>query len=1804
MKTERKMLISIALIFIMLLNCMMPILSVYATTVDEIVLNSALYQAVKKSLTDDGYDFSYDDDTLTIKVSTEVIPTITEMNLNNSGISDLTGLAKFTGLVHLEISGNSLSKDSNLAELNSLTNLNYLDLSTNNIEDVTAIDSLISAIEADGGRVILTSQDVTINKIVVASPGTTINVEFPKILLKGGQTKDCWRSASSTGPTIKKYYTQNYAFASMDVDISSEGLLQYVVYIHDDPTEAAKASNTNPAATNPLKESVFRVNVIAHLDSETGIYLPDSNLYREVKKQLTSGMEDNPYSTEYRKLKDNGNTYNKDIASYPYKVDFDGNIIYDECMYYVDASGRTILTVDGEDKYILNALEGKVYDMTGDLYTYTYERAVVEIENPADGTMTYKNGYKVAVNGENDTLYRHAYDVQQVLVIDNLVLMNKITSLLLNNKQIRDLSGIEWFVGLKSSLDVSQNYLSNIDPIYSLQTNKDTYEDKLQATYTNILKERAEELGGNLNLFLTGTTAAKAAAESNENAIQTAVNAAVAALVEAAKINSEKQLEDGSMAPDPEYATKMADAKKKVEEALKLIYNHRNAAGEKDDYNTLIEKNLDNAAENLEKVYDSIDELYEIYTNQYKLLTLLSDDMNYMDFPEYITYEETKETEEGRKTLVTGTTTRLTAVEGQKGFTALEKELLEEMFWGVDFDDPEATLSKYFADHGISAGWLEDLRMIALISEMANYCTIKRICDETTISGSCYAEDYLRARIKEFKDDSIDTSLEEELLFFITNIKDYETETTGNSYIDIFVDYYFDELAYESELINKCEDEYEEVTDLLHELVAYANFDEIRYLRDPATGEYKYGINAVIEEKSEVDTDGDGTPDTEVYAYPDALNNMTQIFNALSVTYPFVKDVNYFEEIMDDYNSEANKLYLYDEAVAISTRLVNGNVERYVYLPTLKALDISYNADLTGIERLGELTNLRELSAASNYIGDISNVDWNAIKYLRKLDLSQNFITDITPVDDLVYLEYLNASRNLISGAFNFDFTASQKYLKNLDLSYNQLDDITEILYYLDLKVGSDYANYLAREDTLNINLNNQQLEIVVDKTTFLPENPTTVNVDLPKIFTQLLAIDTERTTFGLTSLDGRVESEGRFVTLDTRTMGDKTGTVSVLADAGYTTCVGMGTTATIKYKVDDRTVSEVVINPTAVEMAAGETQTFTAEVKGNNLLDTTVVWSLSGALSADTKIENGVLTLGADETATSITVTATSNYDNSKSASAVVTVVVREILTFDITPDTADIIKGESANFTVIVDGNNLRPEDKEFDIDVESETSANTKVEVDENGNYVLTVGEDETATAVTLKITSKRDNTRVDTSTINVLTREVTGVTVTPNAGRMEVGSTATFQATVTGNYLTNFDKNWTVEGATSPDTKITKDENGNGILVIGADETSTSITVRATSDFDNTKSGAATIVVFKRTVSGVTVSSQDNIDTLEAGNTLNFTAVVDGTDLDETTDKTVTWSISGNNLTGTKVENGVLTVDANETSTSITVRATSDFDTTKFGEKTITVYRRLVTGVTITPSENVEITKGETLKFTETVEGNEHLQAADKTVTWSIAAPAGSEKALHEGTTIDQNGNVTVSKNEENTEIIVTAKSNFDGSKVATVKVTLKAYQPNVGLGYTVDADSILGVATNMPVDAFKAKLAKDYKVVVKTDGDTKEEVTEGIMKTGMWVYVYAKDDTEMKTPLSDGNGGLLVYQVVVKGDANGDGVADGLDSNAIKAHINEVEGKTLTGVYFKAADISGDNEIDVRDTKLLLYHIAEVDGYTFDYVAQN
>ena len=80
---------------------------------------------------------------------------------------------------------------------------------------------------------------------------------------------------------------------------------------------------------------------------------------------------------------------------------------------------------------------------------------------------------------------------------------------------------------------------------------------------------------------------------------------------------------------------------------------------------------------------------------------------------------------------------------------------------------------------------------------------------------------------------------------------------------------------------------------------------------------------------------------------------------------------------------------------------------------------------------------------------------------------------------------------------------------------------------------------------------------------------------------------------------------------------------------------------------------------------------------------------------------------------------------------------------------------------------------------------------------------------------------------------------------------------------------------------------------------------------------------------------------------------------------------------------------------------------------------------------------------------------------------------------------------------------------------------------------------------------------------------------------------------------DEESNAIVYEIVVTGDSNGDGVANSLDSVLIKAHRNEV--KSLTGACLEAADINKDEKVNVSDAKLLLYHRAEVKGYGLNYV---
>jgi hypothetical protein len=203
---------------------------------------------------------------------------------------------------------------------------------------------------------------------------------------------------------------------------------------------------------------------------------------------------------------------------------------------------------------------------------------------------------------------------------------------------------------------------------------------------------------------------------------------------------------------------------------------------------------------------------------------------------------------------------------------------------------------------------------------------------------------------------------------------------------------------------------------------------------------------------------------------------------------------------------------------------------------------------------------------------------------------------------------------------------------------------------------------------------------------------------------------------------------------------------------------------------------------------------------------------------------------------------------------------------------------------------------------------------------------------------------DKTKSDTATVTIYGSKeelptITSVTVSPATATVGKGSTYTFTAVVAVTNGAAQTVTWSiVEAGKNAGTTIV-----NGVLTVAADEALTTLTVKATSTVDDTKSGTATVTISTdpanlHTSTCVTVSAASA--TVEKGGTQTFTATVEGTNSPA---QTVTWSIveTGKKAGTTINASGVLTVAADEALTTLTVKATSTVDNTKSGTATVTI-----------------------------------------------------------------------------------------------------------------------------------------------------------------------------------------------------------------------------------------------------------------------
>ena len=355
--------------------------------------------------------------------------------------------------------------------------------------------------------------------------------------------------------------------------------------------------------------------------------------------------------------------------------------------------------------------------------------------------------------------------------------------------------------------------------------------------------------------------------------------------------------------------------------------------------------------------------------------------------------------------------------------------------------------------------------------------------------------------------------------------------------------------------------------------------------------------------------------------------------------------------------------------------------------------------------------------------------------------------------------------------------------------------------------------------------------------------------------------------------------------------------------------------------------VAKLTISPASPQVKPQGTIQFSASGPGSNI----VVWSVSGAgcsgITCGSINSSGFYTAPATAPSpNTVTVTAASLSNSAIIGSTTVTIISNTV-SVGVSPSTASVGVGAQQQFTASVTG------------------STNTAVTWSLSGTGCTstlcgTISTSGLYTApsatpnppfVTVTATSVADPTKSGTASIQV-TQKV-GITISPTAATVVEGQTKQFTATVTGTSTTGV--TWSVSGTGCSGSGCgTISSSG---LYTAPSSVPTSVTVTATSIADFTATASATVAI----VPPVSVTISPTAAIVAVGTQEAFQVSVTGT-----TNKAVTWSVSGSGCSGsscgTVSSAGLYTAPASLPSpATVIVKATSQAMATASASATVSL-----------------------------------------------------------------------------------------------------------------------------------------------------------------------------------------------------------------------------------------------------------------------
>ena len=393
-------------------------------------------------------------------------------------------------------------------------------------------------------------------------------------------------------------------------------------------------------------------------------------------------------------------------------------------------------------------------------------------------------------------------------------------------------------------------------------------------------------------------------------------------------------------------------------------------------------------------------------------------------------------------------------------------------------------------------------------------------------------------------------------------------------------------------------------------------------------------------------------------------------------------------------------------------------------------------------------------------------------------------------------------------------------------------------------------------------------------------------------------------------------------------------------------------------------------------------------------VVSTNVTWSLSPIVGSITPA--GLYTAPASIASTqTVTVTATSVADPTKSATA--TVTLNPPVNVTVAPASVTLTQSQTQTFSATVTNTGNTAVTWSLSPALGSITAA---------GLFTAPASITSSQT-VTVTATSVADPTKSATATVTL--NPLVNVTVAPASVTLTQSQTQTFSATVTNT------GNTAVTWSLSP---IVGSITAAGLYTAPAlIPSSQTVTVTATSVADPTKSAAA-IVTLNPPVH-VTVAPASV--TLTQSQTQTFSATVTNTG-----NTAVTWSLSP--ALGSITAAGLYTAPASiGSSQTVTVTATSVADSTKSATSSVTLSPSAPVNVTVAPA-SVTLTQSQTQTFSATV-----TNTSNTAVTWSLSPIVGS---ITPAGLFTAPASITSSQT-----VTVTATSVADPTKFATATVTL-------------------------------------------------------------------------------------------------------------------------------------------------------------------